>query len=139
MNIKRAIELLEIEYGYHYKFSLNCPVNANEEDYAKEIEEVSVLLKELNNYKKMWEELYQEFVKNQKETNISGYSYMIDMNNLKEKYFPLPKTTREKINDIINEVINIDEAESPSLSRRNNIIALLVSLRDSLEPYVSKK
>jgi hypothetical protein len=80
MDIKKAIELLEKEEDYHF--------DNHEKEYAKEIYKVITLLKEVNNYKEMWEELYKEFFKNQEERNISGYSYMIDMDNIKKKYFP---------------------------------------------------
>lgn len=46
------------------------------------------------------------------------------MNKFEEKYFP--KTTREKINDIINKVINAKLLNK----ERDDIIELLVLLRD---------
>ena len=93
MNIEEAIESVK---GAFSAFDSEYSGSRKE---SKEIEreeaEVIALLQKGEAYEKMWEELYQDFIKNKYERNITGYSYMVDMDNMKKKYFPEDKLIQE--------------------------------------------
>ena len=87
MNTIEAIEFLENGVGLSYEKT----DEQLEKEYITKMDGVYALLKRGEKFEKMWEELYQDFVRNYEEHNISGYSYMVDMDNYKEKYFPKPE------------------------------------------------
>jgi len=127
MDIKEAVKFLEgqregkDEVVPPYRLGVNLIIN-----------EIIELLQCGKKYREMWGEFKKEYSDDSLTTsdNVGYVTHRVEnfMDEFQQKYFPKPKPTREKINDIMNKVI-----DAKLLTKeRDDIIALLVSLRDTL-------
>jgi len=82
MNTKEAIRFVDqhIRRAYY----MGVPERMKGDDIIK-------LLQRGKKYEAMWKELFKYFSTSPEERNISKYSYMLDMKNIEQKYFPKPE------------------------------------------------
>jgi hypothetical protein len=93
--------------------------NKNE---ASKLDDAIELIKRGERFEKMWKELYRDFIRNKEERNISGYSYMVDMRNIKQKYFPKPKIRKEIRVEVLAENEEVIDELAKDIENMNGVI-----------------